>query len=160
MSFSRIQRSTASPSIPGIRQSSSTASAVPPSVKCLSAPAPSLKSVTEKPFSARLRPSDSRNSGSSSTTTTCLVVVASSIICASGRMLLDQTRETTPLGKRGSIRSLDLVGEGPEDARLDVGIDEHPHGTAAAGIAPHLGRRLFGTEGWLAKQARNLCKVE
>src|SRR5262249_28403478 len=73
ISFSRIRRSTVSPSIPGMRQSRSTASAGPPLVKCLSAPAPSLKSVTLKPYSARFSPSDSRNSGSSSTGTTCLV---------------------------------------------------------------------------------------
>src|SRR5450755_4571806 len=130
MSFSRIQRSTASPSMPGMRQSSSTASAVPPSVKCLSAPAPSLKSVMENPFSARLRPRDSRNNGSSSTTTTCLVV--SSAISSSSRMLFFQAGEASALGQGGSVGALNLIGQGAEDPRLYVGIDEDPHGAAFA----------------------------
>src|SRR5882724_8579010 len=158
MSFSRIQRSTASPSIPGIRQSSRTASADPPSVKCLSAPAPSLKSVTEKPLSARLSPRDSRNNGSSSTTTTCLVI--SSVIYLSSRMLFFQAGETTTLGQERSVRALDLIGQRPENPRLYIGIDEHPHGASGTGIAPHLGGRLLGAECRLAEQPGNLGQIE
>src|SRR6185437_1006292 len=151
----RRLRSTSSPFMPGMRQSSRMTSAPPPLRKYSSAGSPAEKVCTSKPSSTRLRPSDSRNESSSSTRT----------IRTGGSVGMGP-----PLGEEGIIASLgrslgkvmapDFIVEGTHGLTLQVQIEVNVNFAVVIAVAPDRRRRRLGAAARLAQQFRYRRLIE
>src|SRR5580658_1437798 len=133
----RSWRSTSSPSMPGIRQSSRSTSAAPPASKNFRVWPPLAKLVTAKPSSIRLRPSDSRKKSSSSTRRIRVGTTAASSAGGVDGKLFDAILTSL----FGSVITLHLDEERAQSAALKFPVEPDIEAAGVVGIVPDDGGR-------------------
>src|SRR5262249_49309157 len=126
----RNSRSTSSPFIPGIRQSSRITSVLSPAATCSSTEGPFANVVTANPSSIKFRLSDSRNSSSSSIRRTR----TRGGICF---VLGDEVGEAPVSGWLCGLMGFHLVVQRTHDLTLQVEVEVYLKLAIPPGVAPN-----------------------